>query len=65
VQYVQNTIRCNVDFKKRCYVDCFFQKVLSEDFVHLNCDHNFLNNFLNQDVFIDNTVIEISLDSIV
>jgi len=38
---------------------------LSEDFVHFNCDHNFLNNSLNQDVLINNTVIEILLDSIV
>jgi len=25
-QYVQNIIRCDVDFRRECYVDCFFQK---------------------------------------
>jgi len=38
---------------------------LNEDFVFFNCDHNFLDNSLNQDVLIDNTVIEILLDDIV
>jgi len=40
-------------------------KKLSEDSVHFNCDYNFLNNSLNQDMLIDNTVIEVSLDDIV
>jgi len=26
VQYVQNIIRCNIDFKKKYYIDCFLQK---------------------------------------
>jgi len=38
---------------------------LNEDSVYFNCDHNFLNNFLNQDILIDNMIIEISLDDIV
>jgi len=31
VQYVQNTIKCDVDFRKECYVDCFFQKEFYKD----------------------------------
>jgi len=38
---------------------------LSEDSVHFNCDHNFLDNSLNQDVLINNMIIEVSLDDIV
>jgi len=33
VQYAQNTIRCDIDFKKKCYVDCFFQKEFHENIV--------------------------------
>jgi len=40
-------------------------KKLNEIFIHFNCDHNLLDNSLNQDVLIDNTVIEILLDDIV
>jgi len=36
VQYAQNTIRCDVDFKKKCYVDCFFQKEFSENVVDIH-----------------------------
>jgi len=41
---------------------------LSENSIHFNYSHNLLNNSfnsLNQDMLIDNTVIEILLDSIV
>jgi len=36
VQYVQNTIRCDVDFKRECYVDCFFQKEFHKDVVDIH-----------------------------
>jgi len=35
VQYVQNIIRCNIDFKKRCYIDCFFQKEFHKDVIDI------------------------------
>ncbi len=36
VQYVQNIIKCDVDFKKECYVDCFFQKEFHENVVDIH-----------------------------
>jgi len=36
MQYVQNTIRCDVDFKRKCYVDCFFQKKFHENIVNIH-----------------------------
>jgi len=36
VQYAQNTIRCDVDFRKRCYVDCFLQKKFCENIVDIH-----------------------------
>ncbi len=36
VQYVQNIIRCNIDFKKRCYIDCFFQKEFHKDVIDIH-----------------------------
>jgi len=36
VQYAQNTIRCDVDFKKKSYVDYFFQKEFCKDVVDIH-----------------------------
>jgi len=36
VQYAQNTIRCDIDFRKKCYVGCFFQKEFHEDAVDIH-----------------------------
>jgi len=36
MQYVQNIIRCDVDFKRKCYVDCFFQKKFCKDVVDIH-----------------------------
>jgi len=36
VQYVQNIIRCDVDFRKKCYVDCFLQKKFHEDVIDIH-----------------------------
>jgi len=36
VQYAQNIIRCDVDFKKECYVDWFCQKEFHEDVVDIH-----------------------------
>ena len=36
VQYAQNTIRCDVDFEEKCYVDCFLQKEFCEDIVDIH-----------------------------
>jgi len=35
VQYAQNIIRCDVDFRRECYVDCFFQKKFCENVVDI------------------------------
>jgi len=35
VQYVQNTTRYNIDFKRRCYIDCFLQKEFHEDIIDI------------------------------
>jgi len=35
MQYAQNTIKYNVDFRKKCYVDCFFQKEFCENIVDI------------------------------
>jgi len=34
-QYVQNTIRCNIDFKRKCYIDCFLQKEFHKDVINI------------------------------
>ena len=36
VQYAQNTIRCDVDFRRECYVDCFFQKEFCENVIDIH-----------------------------
>jgi len=36
VQYVQNTIRCNIDFKKKYYIDYFFQKEFCKDVINIH-----------------------------
>jgi len=36
VQYAQNMIRCDIDFRKKCYVDCFFQKKFHKDVVDIH-----------------------------
>ncbi len=36
VQYAQNTIKCDINFRKECYVDCFFQKEFSENVVDIH-----------------------------
>ncbi len=35
VQYVQNIIRCNIDFRKECYIDCFLQKEFYKDIIDI------------------------------
>ncbi len=35
-QYAQNTIRCNIDFRKECYIDCFLQKEFYEDVIDIH-----------------------------
>ncbi len=35
VQYVQNTIRCDIDFRRKCYIDCFLQKGFHEDVIDI------------------------------
>ncbi len=35
VQYVQNIIRCNIDFRKKCYIDCFLQKEFCKDIINI------------------------------
>jgi len=36
VQYVQNIIRCNIDFRRKCHIDCFFQKEFCEDVINIH-----------------------------
>jgi len=36
VQYVQNTVKCDIDFRKKCYVDCFFQKEFCKNVVNIH-----------------------------
>jgi len=36
VQYVQNIIRCNIDFRKKCYIDCFFQKEFHKNVIDIH-----------------------------
>ncbi len=67
---MQNTIRCDIDFRKKCYIDCFLQKEFCEDIIDiylmtlqiLKCDDNQkdlqsvkLNN-KNKDILIINTI---------
>ncbi len=33
-QYAQNTIRCNIDFRKKYYIDCFLQKEFHKDIIN-------------------------------
>jgi len=33
VQYVQNIIRCNINFKKKYYIDCFLQKEFCKNII--------------------------------
>jgi len=35
-QYVQNIIRCNIDFRKKCYIDCFLQKEFCKDVIDIH-----------------------------
>jgi len=35
VQYVQNMIRCDIDFKRKCYIDCFLQKEFYKDVIDI------------------------------
>jgi len=35
VQYVQNIIRCDIDFRRKCYIDCFFQKGFCKDIINI------------------------------
>jgi len=35
VQYVQNMIKYDIDFKKKCYIDCFLQKEFCEDIINI------------------------------
>ncbi len=35
-QYAQNTIRCDIDFRKECHIDCFFQKEFCEDIIDIH-----------------------------
>jgi len=35
VQYVQNTIRYNINFKKKYYIDCFLQKEFCKDIINI------------------------------
>ncbi len=35
VQYMQNIIKCNIDFRKKCYIDCFLQKEFHEDIINI------------------------------
>ena len=35
VQYAQNTIRCDIDFKRKCYIDCFLQKFFCKDVINI------------------------------
>jgi len=34
-QYVQNMIRCNIDFRRKYYIDCFLQKEFHEDVIDI------------------------------
>jgi len=34
-QYVQNIIRCDIDFKRKCYIDYFLQKEFCEDIIDI------------------------------
>ncbi len=35
VQYAQNIIRYNIDFRKKCYIDCFFQKEFCKNIIDI------------------------------
>jgi len=35
VQYVQNTIKCNIDFRKKYYIDYFLQKEFCKDVINI------------------------------
>jgi len=35
-QYVQNTIRCNINFRRKCYIDCFLQKEFCKDIIDIH-----------------------------
>ena len=34
-QYVQNMIKCNIDFKKKCYINYFLQKEFCKDIIDI------------------------------
>ncbi len=34
-QYIQNMIRCNIDFRRKCYINCFLQKEFHEDIIDI------------------------------
>jgi len=36
VQYVQNMTRCDIDFRRRCHIDCFLQKEFCEDVIDIH-----------------------------
>jgi len=36
VQYVQNIIRCDIDFKRRYYIDCFLQKEFHKNVIDIH-----------------------------
>ncbi len=70
VQYAQNIIRYNINFKKKCYIDCFLQKEFCKDIINiylitlqiLKCNNDQkdlqsvkLNNE-NKDIFIINII---------
>ncbi len=36
VQYAQNMIRCDINFRKECYIDCFLQKEFHENVIDIH-----------------------------
>jgi len=34
-QYVENIIKYNIDFKRKCYIDCFLQKEFYKDVINI------------------------------
>ncbi len=34
-QYAQNTIKCNVNFRRKCYVNCFLQKEFCKNVIDI------------------------------
>jgi len=35
-QYAQNMIRCNIDFRRGCHIDCFLQEGFCEDVIDIH-----------------------------